>query len=345
MDIIERILSGDIRALSRMISRIESDDPEIYPILKSIYAKTGHAHIIGLTGPPGAGKSTLIGSLVPVLLARGKKVAVLAVDPSSEFTGGAVLGDRIRMPLMHQNLYIRSFGSRGHLGGLSRACGNALRLLDAAGFDLILVETVGVGQSETEIKKYAHTVVVISAPNLGDDVQSMKAGILEVGDIFVVNKAELPGADFTESDLVRMTHLNAGNISHITPAGCHGAVTTSIPVVEGELIRIPPVIKVSSVAGFGVEELANAIEDHWFYLQQEDLSQINLQIVEQELSEQLRAEWETTVLNALKESQLWDEICRDVVLKHSDPWSAKKTLWEAMQTGNSTSSRTEFAKS
>ena len=342
MDIIESILSGDIRTLSRMITRIENNDSEIYPILKIIYAKTGHAHIVGLTGPPGAGKSTLISSLIPVFLARGKKVAVLAVDPSSEFTGGAVLGDRIRMPLMHKDLYIRSFGARGHLGGLSCACGNALRLLDAAGFDLILVDTVGVGQSETEIKKYADTVVVVSTPNLGDDVQSLKAGILEVGDIFVVNKAELPGADFTESDLVRMTHLNAGNVSRITPKCCHGAIAPEDPVEE-EPTRIPPVIKVSSVAGFGMDVLADAVDEHWGYLQQKGISETKLQIVQQELSEQLRAEWETTVLNALKESKLWENVCLDVVSKRSDPWSAKMVLWDAIQNSNFSFDGTESA--
>ena len=328
MELTEKILSGDVRTLSRLITKIERDDPEIYPILKSIYAQTGHAHIVGLTGPPGAGKSSLINGLIQVFLKRGKKIAVLAVDPSSEFTGGGVLGDRIRMRQMNENLYIRSLGARGHLGGLSCACGNALHLLDAAGFDLILVETVGTGQSETEIKKYANTVVVVANPNQGDDVQSLKAGIMEIGDIFAVNKADLPGAEFTVSDLTRMTHLNAGNVSRITPKCCHSAVGPEEPVSEPETpARIPPVIKVSTFANFGVEELADAIEAHFAYLQEGSMYDCRLQVAQQDLSEQLRAEWENTILAALKETALWDSISQEVAEKRTDPWSAKNTLW------------------
>ena len=332
MEFVEKILSGDIRTVSRMITKIERDDPDIYPILKSIYAQTGHAHIVGLTGPPGAGKSSLINALIQVFLARGKKIAVVAVDPSSEFTGGGVLGDRIRMRQMNENLYIRSLGARGHLGGLSCACGNTLHLLDAAGFDLILVETVGTGQSETEIKKYANTVVVVANPNQGDDVQSLKAGILEIGDIFSVNKADLPGADFTVSDLTRMTHLNAGSVSSITPKCCHCTESPADPKPAPETpARIPPVIPVSTFEGFGVEELADAIEAHYAYLQEGSMYDSRLQVAQQELSEQLRTEWESTVLAALKSSDLWDRLSRDVAEKHTDPWSAKAILWNVLQ--------------
>ena len=207
MSIVEAVLQGEVRAISRLITKIENGDPESQELLKQLYQHTGKAVVIGLTGAPGAGKSTLTNQLISHYLEKGCKVAVIAVDPSSVFTGGGVLGDRMRMPQVNKNLYIRSMATRGYLGGLSKAVGNTLKVLDAAGYQRIIIETVGTGQSEIEIRNYAQVVVVVNTPNMGDDIQTLKAGILEIGDIYIVNKADLPEADRTVSDLIKMSQL------------------------------------------------------------------------------------------------------------------------------------------
>ena len=312
-DLYNRILQGDFRAVSRTITRIEADDPDVYPLLKALYPHTGNAHIIGFTGPPGAGKSSLINVLSQVMLDRGRSIAVLAVDPSSEFTGGGVLGDRIRMGHQNKGLYFRSFGARGHLGGLSCSCGNAVHLLDAAGFDLIMIETVGTGQSETEIKQYADTVVVVTNPNQGDDVQTMKAGIMEIGDIFVVNKADLPGAEFAVSDLIRMTHLNAGRKT-IIPQG-HGVIgEISTGDLDAASDRIPPVIRVCSHDGTGVRELADEICEHREYLKDNNMIlERKEHSVVQEIMMNLRNELEETCFRTLQGGGLFESTVRSVL--------------------------------
>jgi len=205
----ERIRGGDRRALARAITAVENESAEAVSIRAALAAHLGHARVVGVTGPPGAGKSTLVNALVKELVARGRRVAVIAVDPSSPITGGAVLGDRVRMGEMqgHDAVFIRSLASRGHLGGLSRTAAQVIDVLDAAGFDEVIVETVGAGQSEVEIAKVAPTRLVVCPPGLGDDVQAIKAGILEIADLFVVNKADLPDAARTESELHAMLAL------------------------------------------------------------------------------------------------------------------------------------------
>lgn len=190
------IEAGNVRALARAISLVENHAPEAIDLIKTVYRHTGRAHVIGITGPPGAGKSTLVGKLATQLRVSEKTVAILAIDPSSPFTGGAVLGDRVRMhtAMSDPSIFVRSLASRGHVGGVSLATSNVLVLLDAARFDFVLIETVGAGQSEIEIMDLAHTVTVILAPGMGDEVQAIKAGILEIGDILVVNKADRPDA-------------------------------------------------------------------------------------------------------------------------------------------------------
>ena len=192
-----RILKGDRRALSSAISLIENRGKGYSALLKELYPHTGKASIIGITGPPGTGKSSLLDKLVKIYRSNGKKVAVLAVDPSSPVSGGAILGDRLRMlgHTLDENVYIRSMASRGDTGGLSRAARSVVRVLDAAGNDVVFVETVGIGQAEVEIVKVAHTVLVVLMPEMGDEIQAAKAGLMEIGDIFVVNKSDLPGAD------------------------------------------------------------------------------------------------------------------------------------------------------
>lgn len=231
------VLRGEHRAIARAISAVENETEIGRAIVQGIHPHLGRAHVLGITGAPGAGKSTLVSELIGEFTRRGKSVGVVAVDPSSPFSGGAILGDRIRMERhsLSERVFIRSLASRGHLGGLSRAVFKVVDVLDAAGFELIIVETVGAGQSEVEIAEIADTRVVVCPPGLGDDVQAIKAGILEIADILVVGKADLPLADKTELDLRFML-----------------SVTKHAP-------RQPTIVRVSALSGTGVTELADAI--------------------------------------------------------------------------------------
>jgi LAO/AO transport system ATPase len=236
----QRILAGERRALARGISLVENGGPEAAPLLAALASHRGHAQVVGVTGPPGAGKSTLVGALAGELARRGQRVAVVAVDPSSPLSGGALLGDRIRMADLHgeDRVYIRSLASRGHHGGLSRATADVVRLLEAAGFDSVLVETVGAGQSEVDVRGLAQTCVVVCPPGLGDDVQAMKAGMLEIADLYVVNKADAPGAARTERELHSMIALRDA------VRGTHAST---------------PVLKTVATKREGIAELADAL--------------------------------------------------------------------------------------
>ena len=238
MQWLQRILAGDRRTIARVITAIESDPARAELMRGALSAHLGRAHVVGITGPAGAGKSTLVNALVGELLKRGHTVAVVAIDPSSPFSGGAVLGDRIRMAEHQANerVFIRSLASRGHAGGLSIATAQVVDVLDAAGFELILVETVGAGQSDVAIANVARTRVVVYPPGLGDEVQALKAGVLEIADILVVNKADLPGADSTARDLL------------------------SVPARRGT-DKKRPVLKTVSTTGVGVEKLADTIAE------------------------------------------------------------------------------------
>lgn len=209
MNLQERLMAGDRRALARLITYVENKDPQAIDILKALYHKSGKAHVIGVTGPPGAGKSTLTDKLVKQLRAQNKTVAVVAVDPTSPFTGGAILGDRIRMGdlAIDKGVFIRSMGARGHLGGISEATASTVKLLDIFGFDYIFIETVGVGQSEIEIVKNCDTTLLVMVPGLGDDIQTIKAGIMEIGDVFAINKADRDGASKTAREINAMLDL------------------------------------------------------------------------------------------------------------------------------------------
>ena len=236
----ERILAGERRALARGISLVENGGPEAAPLLAALASQPGHAQVVGVTGPPGAGKSTLVGALAGELAQRGERVAVVAVDPSSPVSGGALLGDRIRMAELHgeERVYIRSLASRGHHGGLSRATTDVVTLLDAAGFDTVLVETVGAGQAEVAVRQLARICIVVCPPGLGDDVQAMKAGMLEIADIYVVNKADAPGAARTERELNSMIALRDA------VRGTHAPT---------------PVLKTVATRREGIAELADAL--------------------------------------------------------------------------------------
>ena len=209
-ELAERVVKGDVRAAARLMRLIDDAQPAAEEALRELWPKTGRAQIVGITGNPGAGKSTLVDRLIAHLRAAGKTVGVVAVDPTSPFTGGAILGDRIRMQdhALDPGVFIRSLATRGQLGGLSRATSDCVRVLDAMGKDVILIETVGVGQDEVEVCRLAHTTVVVVVPGLGDDIQAIKAGILEVADLFAVNKADREGADRTVRDLRSMLELN-----------------------------------------------------------------------------------------------------------------------------------------
>lgn len=200
----DEVLAGNQRALARAISVVENNDSEAADLLAALYPSTGRAETVGITGPPGSGKSTLVDKLIALYSRAGKRVGVLAVDPTSPFTGGAILGDRVRMGTSGNadGVFIRSMASRGHLGGLSRACPEAMQVLDAAGFDIILVETVGIGQDEVEVARFADSTIVVLVPGLGDDVQIIKAGIMEIGDVFALNKADKADAPKVERDFM-----------------------------------------------------------------------------------------------------------------------------------------------
>jgi LAO/AO transport system kinase len=212
-DLAGRLMDGEIRALARGISLVEENAPKAVALLRAVFPKTGKARVLGITGPPGAGKSSLVDRLIAHYRAAGCRVGVIAVDPSSAYSGGAILGDRVRMQRhsADEGVFIRSMATRGHLGGLSRASNDAIDLLDAAGFDPIIVETVGVGQDEIDVVKTADAVSVVLVPGMGDDIQAIKAGILEIADLFVINKADRDGVDRLQADLDYMLSLNSND--------------------------------------------------------------------------------------------------------------------------------------
>ena len=243
---LDQARAGDPRALARLISLVEDESPRVRSVIKDLMPGTGGARIIGLTGAPGVGKSTMTGALVGAFRADGARVAVLAVDPSSPFTGGALLGDRIRMQdhAVDDRVFIRSMASRGHLGGLAASTPQAIRVLDAAGFDPIIVETVGVGQAEVAIASLADSVAVLLAPGRGDAIQAAKAGILEVADLFVVNKADKPDSQQVVRDLRTMIALAERR---------HGDWK-------------PPIVTTVAVQGDGIDELVSCLDEHWSWL-------------------------------------------------------------------------------
>ena len=307
--LVERALKGDRRSLARLLTLVENQGTGAVQALSHLYPRTGRAHVVGVTGAPGCGKSTLVNQIALEIRRQGQTVGIIAVDPSSPFSGGALLGDRIRMRDLagDEGIFIRSMASRGSLGGLARATSAVVKVLDAAGFDVVLVETVGTGQSEVDIAGSAHTTLVVQAPGMGDDIQAIKAGIMEIADIFVVNKADQPGAEATVTLLQMMQRL--GRDGPRTDRGHHRALTLEVEMHPAENCWVAPIVRTVSTSGEGIPDLVAAVRSHRDYLDRSGL---------------FRAREEARVAREF-ELVLREGLLRDL-LEHLPPGLVEKTL-------------------
>ncbi len=332
----QRVLEGDVRAASRLMRHIDDGEESATADLRALFPKTGRAYIIGITGSPGAGKSTLTDRLIAKFRKQGKRVGVLAVDPTSPFTGGAILGDRIRMQehATDPGVFIRSLATRGNLGGLSRATGDCIRVMDAMGQDIVLVETVGVGQDEIDIAQMAHTTVVVTVPGMGDDVQAIKAGILEVADIFAVNKSDLDGADRMVRELRMMLELRhavkAPAMDHDAHHRMVRAKAEGRHVEEAPAPREwePPILKVVAAKDQGVSELVDAVEQHRAFLdetglrQQKERARAAMQFVALLRERLLRG----ALARLERERGRLDEVAGRIAARQADPYALAEEL-------------------
>ena len=343
-ELIAGLERGDRRALARLLTVVEDGDPaRLREVVAAVYPRTGGARVIGITGSPGVGKSTLTDQLATKLRAQDRSVAVLAVDPSSPFSGGALLGDRVRMQGHHADpqVFIRSMASRGHLGGLSFATPQAVLLLDAAGFDDILVETVGVGQSEVEIAATADTTIVSLAPGMGDGVQAAKAGILEVADVFVINKADRGGAGQLESELRGM--LEMGHALEEAPSGSDGHPDGHDDGADGGNVEVagatsagawwPPIVRTVAVRSEGLDDLVTAVDDHLAFLDSSGLREQRrrdraMHTIREIALEAVRRRF--AGLDATDDVVL-DDLAAQVAARELDPYVAADALLEALE--------------
>lgn len=303
---LEKILAGDLRAVARAISKVEDGAEDAADLMKAVFPKTGQALVIGITGSPGAGKSSLVDKLALFYREKGERIGIVCVDPSSPFSGGAILGDRIRMQTLglDKNVFIRSMATRGNLGGLSRATVDAVAILDAAGYDKIIVETVGVGQDEVEIVKTADVSVVVLVPGMGDDIQAIKAGIMEIGDVFVINKADREGVIRTEKELKALLEL-----------------------AHRPDMWNPPIVRTIATENKGIEDLSKAIESYADYQKQNESSlERRKSIAHWRLLELLRERLLAKALNKKGTLEKLENLSSSVANKERDLYSAVEEI-------------------
>ncbi len=303
---VDRLFAGEPRSIARAITSVESGATDTAALMKAVFPKTGRALIIGITGAPGVGKSSLVDKLALYYKDNGSRVGIICVDPSSPFSGGAILGDRIRMATLglDKNVFIRSMATRGNLGGLSRATVDAVAILDAAGFDKVIVETVGVGQDEVEIVKTADVSVVVLVPGMGDDIQAIKAGIMEIGDVFVINKADREGVLRTQKELESLLSL-----------------------AHRPDFWNPPIVKTIATENKGIEGLSAAIESYNVFQKQGDASlERKKAIAKWQLLELLQERLLADLLNSNGAAEWLDEIAREIAKKKIDPYSAVEEI-------------------
>jgi LAO/AO transport system kinase len=308
MELVERLLKGDKRAAAKLISLVENEDERASEVLRELFKYTGNTHIIGVTGPPGVGKSTLVNRLTKEFRKKGKKVGIVAIDPTSRFTGGAILGDRIRMSelSLDEGVFMRSMGTRGHKGGIAKTTTEATRILDAMGMDVVFVETVGAGQSQSEIWECVHTSLLIEMPGMGDEIQTLKAGILEIGDVFVVNKGDREGTNQLVKELQTVAEYKAM-----------------------EEKWKPPVLVTIATEGQGIEEVVESLEKHLVYLKESG---------EYQKKERERAKGEFTrivqdlllkkTVASEKSKKRFEELLNEIMQKRTDPYTAAEELLE-----------------
>ncbi|HCK64720.1 MAG TPA: methylmalonyl Co-A mutase-associated GTPase MeaB [Anaerolineae bacterium] len=322
------ILNGNRLALAKLLTKIENNAPEGRDALIELFPHTGKAHLIGVTGAPGTGKSSLVNQLaLHYRKVEDKKIAILAVDPSSPFTGGAVLGDRVRMRDLSgdEKVFIRSMATRGSLGGLAQSTANMTQVFDAAGFDIVIIETVGAGQSEVDVARLAHTTLVVEAPGLGDDIQAIKAGILEIADILVVNKGDRPGVENTEKALKSMLDL-----AHPTEKifRHHGkSMNVDVPKQNTNTkLWIPPIQRTISTEGVGIAELAELISKHATHLLSGEGWSSRVRI---RLQVEMEALIQESLMNRFRQDiskEKYDEVFEKVFQRNISPWEAVKML-------------------
>lgn len=307
-ELVSGALSGSVRALAKLITLVENEMPGAVEALQQLYPRTGHAYIVGITGPPGSGKSTLTDKITKELRKKGYTVGIVAVDPTSPFSGGALLGDRLRMQDItnDEGVFVRSMATRGTLGGLSKATADTVKILDAFGKDFILIETVGVGQDEVDIAKTADTTLLISVPGLGDEIQALKAGIMEIGDIFVVNKSDREGADRLVTELSLMLDLN--------------------PAMGPWR---PPIVKIVATLGEGILDLTEKIWKHRQFLQEgSGLLRKRNERAKQEILNLIEGEVSKYIHKMLKYDVTFDEVIEQVVARKKDPYSYAQKVTE-----------------
>jgi LAO/AO transport system kinase len=316
-DSVDKILAGDIRTAARLIRDIDDGVPSARDVLKALYPHTGNAYVIGISGFPGVGKSTLVDQMIEQYRAAGKRLGVLAVDPTSPFSGGAMLGDRVRMQRhgTDPEVFIRSLATRGHFGGVTRSTQSIIDVLDAMGKDIILVETVGVGQDEVDIVTTAHTTIITVIPGMGDDIQAIKAGILEVADIFVINKADREGVERTRNDLKNMLEMNAK---------------------ETDESWLPPIVETEAVRNRGVASLLSRVEDHKAFLFGHGRKQLQQRLQKRawkDLTDTIKETVTKEIVDRLQQSPSFRSMIDALVEKRTDPFTLCENIMEEFYAG------------